>query len=201
MHMRTSAQTAGNVMDPKAVNNEFSVTVKDGSLEPYIHKGDTLILVKTDYEKMAVGDFVLYRLDNGESVVRRIIAKGTSQGRACVVTRWEQDEAKKEQVIAAHVVRRVTHVISSDGKRVRAGTLNRGLLDWLTQYGTRLPLFRLVELLLILIPPSMRPGHLRNWLPTDVTVINGPKTDKVEKVTEEETEKLLKTLKAPKKKP
>lgn len=172
--VKTTEEFARENVDDVQVDDVFAVTAKDDSVSPFIRSGDRMVFLQTSFEKMCVGDFVIYRLDDGSPVVRRIIAKGIdAHGRACVAARHERDGHQNDLVQATQVIGRLAY-LESNGKRIKANRLNRGIFDLLTLYGTRQPFFRLTDCLLKMLPAALRPAHLQFWIPANVTVIEGP---------------------------
>lgn len=157
-HIHDQADAMHRISETLSSGKEFSVRVTDHSLMPYIQPGDMMIFLATNYEKMRVGDFVLYRLTSGVPAVRRVIRKTLVDGHAVIITRSDVNLDEKDEVRAAQVIGRLAF-LERHGKRIKGGSLNRGLLDWLTQYGTRHPLSRLGDLFFLLLPASRRLGQ------------------------------------------
>jgi hypothetical protein len=61
-------------------------------------------------------------------------------------------------VKASQVIGRLV-CVERHGKRIKGSRLNRGFVDWVTQFGTRHPLARIGDLFLLLLPISRRPGY------------------------------------------
>lgn len=147
------------IIDTLATGGEFSVRVTDHTLMPFIQPGDLMIFVSTNYEKMKVGDFVLYRLANGVPAVRRVVKKTLLEGHATIITRSDINVEDNDRVRAAQVLGRLAF-LERHGKRIKGSKLNRGIVDWFTDFGTRHPLAKVGEMFLMLLPASARPGYV-----------------------------------------
>lgn len=150
-----SADALHRITDALASGKGCQVRVTDKTLLPYIQPGDLMFFVSTNFVKMGTGDFVMYRLGSGQPMVRRAISKCFIEGQATVITRSDVDHKDTDQVRAAQLMARLTH-IERRGQKIKAWRLNRGLMDWVTQYGTRHPLSRVRDFFLAFLPVHSR---------------------------------------------
>ena len=150
-HLKGAVDQIRRIMDSLAAGNEFHVRATGKELRPFIHPGDLLVFVSTNFVKLSEGDFVLFRNASGVPSVRRVIRKCFIEGQATVITRSDIDMNDREQIRAAQVLARLTHV-ERHGQKIRAWRLNRGLRDWLTHFGTRNVFSRFTDFFLSLFP-------------------------------------------------
>lgn len=153
--MREQAALLKRITETLAAGNEFRIRATGKELTPFIQPGDLMVFVPTNFVKMGEGDFILYRSNHGFPVVRRAVRKSFLENQAMVILRTEVDHDDRETIRASQILARLSYVERHD-RKIRAWRLNRGLIDWLTRYGTRHPLSRLGDLLLSLLPIRQR---------------------------------------------
>ena len=153
--MRNQADQLKRITETLAGGGEFNIRATGKELAPFILPGDLLVFVSTNFVKMGEGDFLLYRSNAGIPAVRRVIRKSFLDNQALAIMRAEQNHDDRETIRAGQILARLTH-IERHGQKIKAWRLNRGIIDWLTRYGTRHPLSRLEDLLLNLLPIRKR---------------------------------------------
>ena len=173
--LEQQAELLGRMSETLSSGNEFSVRVTDRTLEPWILPGDVMIFKATNFERINLGDFVLYRLNNGAPAVRRVVDKGIFEGHASLFTRSDKHQNRFDLIRASQVLARML-CIERYERTIPASHLSRGIADRLTHYGTLNPLLRCVELCLCWLPVSVRPQLAR--LKGEVTRVEAPTLDR-----------------------
>jgi hypothetical protein len=138
------------------LNNGREVVLKvgDRKWEPHLKEGDFMVFGAPNLEKLGPGAIVLFRA--GERlIVRRVVKKTFIKTDIMLLIKPIQGKAVEAPIKAASVLARLIHVDRTGG-RVPAERLNRGLIDWLTAYGTASPLHRLTGFLAALVPGSLK---------------------------------------------
>ena len=146
----------GRVLESLASGKSFSISVTDKSLMPFIRPGDMMHFAMASYEHLNAGAFVLYR-GRTSPTVKRVIRKAFHAGRAVIYAKTDISKKAPEQVPMSSVIAVLTH-ITRQGQDVQARTLNRGLIDKMTDFGTRTPSQKLISMCHVVLPPSMRPN-------------------------------------------
>jgi len=59
--------------------------VRGVSMEPLLHTGDLVFIVKATEDNIRVGDIVIYKSPTGGYIIHRVIAKYYNSGRLCLV--------------------------------------------------------------------------------------------------------------------
>lgn len=101
-----------------------SLLVTGISMYPILrHRRDTVELVKP--AQLHRGDLVLYKRDNGQYILHRIITEPRDGGFICCGdNQWEPEQVHNEQVIA------LVDAYLRDGKRIPANSLGCRLYVW-----------------------------------------------------------------------
>lgn len=153
--VRGHADQLKRITETLAGGGEFHIRATGRDLAPFIQPGDLMVFVSTNFVKMSEGDFLLYRSNAGIPAVRRAIRKSFLENQALVILRSEANHDDRETVRAGQLLARLTHV-ERHGKKIKAWRLNRGIIDWLTRYGTRHALSRIEDFVLSLLPIRKR---------------------------------------------
>lgn len=139
-----------------SAGKELRIKVTDRAMEPFIQPGDFMIFGASNLDNTKTGDIVLYRLRDG-AVPRRVVRKTIQNGEAVLITKSDSRPELDPPVKVANVFGRLTR-LERGGRRIRASSLNRGLIDTLTDYGTKSVATKLLSYLWVLVPSSMRPS-------------------------------------------
>ena len=133
---------------------EVVLRVGDKQWEPVLKQGDFMVFGPVNLEQMGPGAIVLYRV--GEKlVIRRVVKKVFSKSDLMILTKPINGTKVEAPLRAASVLARLLHV-DRPGARVPASRLNRGIVDWLTAYGTESPFAWVGRFFSRLLPASMR---------------------------------------------
>ena len=133
---------------------EVVMRVGDKQWEPMLKQGDFMVFGPINLEKMGPGAIVLYRV--GERLlVRRVVRKAFIKSDMMLITKSLNGTNTDPPIKAATVLARLLHV-DRPGARVPASRINRGLVDWLTEYGTASPFAKVTGFFSRLLPASMR---------------------------------------------
>lgn len=173
-NLHRQVDAVGNAVDTLSSGKELVVRVNDYALQPVIKPGDAMVFKATTYGKVRVGDFVMYRLNDGSPAIRRVVRKMIydrfGQRFLAVVTRGQSDPTMQDVVPVVKVMARLEYV-DRGGTRIKPNRLNRGIIDWLTDFGTRSVFHRFLDVVLFFVPATIR-GSSR--LPANINVIDPP---------------------------
>lgn len=156
-------ETTGKASNFRSVTAELSsgkevpIKVHDHSMAPVIVPGDLMVFGPSSLEATRAGDIVLYRLRD-RAVARRVLRKTIKNGEAVFITKSLSSSQIDQPIRVASVMGRLLHV-ERKGKRIKARSLNRGIIDKLTDYGSKSVGAKLMSYLWILLPVSMRPDQ------------------------------------------
>ncbi len=159
---RTSgvASSLEQCMKALASGEEVGIKASDSSMAPWIVPGDIMVFSTSNMEHVKAGDIVLYR-SGGSAHARRVVRK-TFLGHDIVLIIKADAQRKLDTPIKPPQISAVLKAVERKGRSIPARRLNRGILDWLTDYGTVSPLRKILGILFFFLPRSMRPGHAKH---------------------------------------
>lgn len=127
---------------------------------PQIDPGDLMVFGPYIWGQIGRGSIVLYTI--GEKVlIARIARRTLHEGKYALKTNQRVTVKGEEnfRFIFPDQLLAVLKVIIRGNQRIPAWRLTRGPADWATDYGTRSVAGKLLDLLLLPVPPSWRPDY------------------------------------------
>ncbi|MBM3464254.1 MAG: hypothetical protein FJX76_19330 [Armatimonadetes bacterium] len=156
--MEESTGTASNLrryMQQISEGKEVPIKATDHSMSPFVNPGDTMFFGPSNLENTKSGDIVLYRLRD-RAVVRRVVRRALLNGEAVFMTKVLIGKEMDPPVRVASIFGKLLF-LERKGRRVKANALNRGFMDFITEWGTKSPLQKLGEAVMVFVPMSLRP--------------------------------------------
>ncbi len=150
-----SASSLRRFAEDLSSGKELPIKMTDATMEPFIKVGDTMVFGPCNLENTRAGDFILVRAGSGV-VPRRVIRRSMSSGEAVFITKGQKSKELDPPTRVAQALGRLVH-LDRKGRRISARSLNRGLLDTLTDYGSRSVSDKLKAFFWSLVPRSLRP--------------------------------------------
>lgn len=142
-------------MSDLSAGKEVRIKNSNRDMEPWIKFGDVMVFGPSNLDNTRPGDIVLYRLRES-AVPRRVVRKTIVNGEAVLLTKADSRPELDPPVKVANVFGRLVSV-ERGTRTIKASSLTRGVVDVLTDYGSRSMGAKLVDFLLAFIPSSIRP--------------------------------------------
>ena len=157
-----SAGRIGQYRDTLAAGEDLYITAGKRGFPgiPQIEPGDTLVFGPYIWGKIRPGCIVLYLIGD-KPLVARVALRTVHNGRYALKTNLKVTRKGTEEFryIAPDQVLAVLKAVIRQSRRIPSWQMTRGLIDWVTDYGTRNPLGKLLDLLFLPLPRSWRPTY------------------------------------------
>ena len=127
---------------------------------PQIEPGDLLVFGPYIWGKIRPGSIVLYLIGD-KPLVARVALRTVHNGRYVLKTNLKVAKKGGEEYryIVPDQLLAVLKAVIRENKRIPSWQLSRGPADWFTDYGTRNPMGKLLDLIFSPLPRSWRPDY------------------------------------------